>query len=755
MYKVLGFAMLLLPNVVHAVVSPSGNGIVISDLSGSLQVNSPQSVTRFFKPREIPHYAQAVVNGAPLLTQCDVKNRWQDGSVKFALISFIVPRIDSKGTLVTFRDQATGNNAGYLTQADMLSSAYDFEATMSLLGATHPMISARSMLTAGRFAYWLRGPIVTAVIIEDRANRSFDVNTDGLAGNPLHPIFEAWFYPQNHTVEVGFTLENIWASSTPANSARHQTFSIALSTGRTQPLVNLAQPRFTQFAFTRWRRDYWIGKTPAAAKVRFDFNTAYLESTGAYPNWDYVLNSSDVNGEIAAYRRLQTLYPQRFTLSGYDNSTGGGIASYPQAINIAGEWKFDDWKGLFTSWDALYFFSGDPTLRDEMLTSSDLAGRFPIWYREADHNAGSGEFFDAPKTGAVDPYGRVISVNARQQFTASISNWQAGCKGEAPDNVNTLKPLNYPKAYGGWRTLNTSHIPAFAYMAYTLTGKYAYLEEVQMQAADEIASVTGCLDLTNPNGRQGYLGLADAASTRNTAWQFRDMAYAAYVTPDGDPAAAYFKDKLLNNLALQEGGHGLAQSISDTQDRTVSYNYGKTAWGKSQASNPSPFGVWYTSTAYAQVQGCANNVKPGYLKAAYANFPEHFMMAVLGMIRQLGIADTKPLLTIFARRYFHILLDPAVHAPYLVEEYVYPQQTADGQWISDWSTFVNGYCAPQTRWESGSPAVYGAQALGALSYMSDISVDGYSGMQAWKWLKANLPGQPDARWSQKPFAGPN
>ena len=108
MYKVLGFAMLLLPNVVHAVVSPSGNGIVISDLSGSLQVNSPQSVTRFFKPREILHYAQAVVNGAPLLTQCDVKNRWQDGSVKFAIISFIVPRIDSKGTLVTFRDQATG-----------------------------------------------------------------------------------------------------------------------------------------------------------------------------------------------------------------------------------------------------------------------------------------------------------------------------------------------------------------------------------------------------------------------------------------------------------------------------------------------------------------------------------------------------------------------------------------------------------------------------------------------------------------------
>jgi hypothetical protein len=127
------------------------------------------------------------------------------------------------------------------------------------------------------------------------------------------------------------------------------------------------------------------------------------------------------------------------------------------------------------------------------------------------------------------------------------------------------------------------------------------------------------------------------------------------------------------------------------------------------------------------------------------------MMAVLGMIRQTEIADTKPLLTIFARRYFHILLDPAVHAPYLVEEYVYPQQTADGRWVSDWGTFVKAYCVPPTSWEPGNAAVYGAQALGALSYLSDITVDAYSGMKAWKWFKANLPQQPDARWSQEPF----
>jgi hypothetical protein len=83
--------------------------------------------------------------------------------------------------------------------------------------------------------------------------------------------------------------------------------------------------------------------------VRFDFNPRYLESTGAYPNWDYVVNPTDVAGELSAYRKLQTNYPRRFTLPGYDNPVGGGIASYPLGINEAGEWHYDDWKGLFTS----------------------------------------------------------------------------------------------------------------------------------------------------------------------------------------------------------------------------------------------------------------------------------------------------------------------------------------------------------------------------------------------------------------------
>jgi hypothetical protein len=227
--------------------------------SGSNQSNRFVSIGRFFKQGDIPHFAQALVGESGLLTQCDVKNRWPDGSLKFAIVSFIVPNVATSGTQVTFQDQNTGNNTGYLVQSDMLNAAYDFDGVMQLTGSRSPSISARSMLQAGNLRYWLQGPIVTAVILEDRDNRTFDVNTDGASGNPLHPIFEAWFYPQAHQVELGFTLENSWASSTSTNSARNQTYGLTLTTGFANPAPQLIQNSFTHIIFSRWRRAFWVG----------------------------------------------------------------------------------------------------------------------------------------------------------------------------------------------------------------------------------------------------------------------------------------------------------------------------------------------------------------------------------------------------------------------------------------------------------------------------------------------------------------
>ena len=728
----------------------SENIIRISDRSGSTQTNAPYSLPRFFRKGEIARYAQPTINGKPAPSwQCDDKNRWPDGSLKFAIVSLVVPEIPGhRAVEVGFinsasRDSESKNStpAGYLSKAAMLEPAYDFEAAERLSGAASHNISARAMLDAGKFRYWLRGPVVTAVIIEDREGRTYDVSMDGGKSTPLHPIFEAWFYPQNHKVEVGFTIENSWASSDPARSARNQDYSLTLTTGFASPVTRLNQPTFTHYAFTRWRRSYWIGSDPPAA--RYDWNARYLLSTGMYPNFD-TSSTGDANAIAGSFEKYEHSHPARFSIPGGADAPGQevGIGNFDRAIDAGGD---AEWIGLADTWDILNLLTGEP--RKAMIDNADLVGRFPMWFREADEKAGSGKFFDAPN-GHATTQGRVVSVNARPQGTLQVGNFRPDCITQPADLIHAPGPPNT----GGWPALDTSHMGDVGYLPYTLTGKYYYLEQLQMQAAYTVAFYTGCFDLSNDYYRQGSLALF-TRWTRDQAWALRTVAYAAVASPDEGPEAPYFRDKLLNTLAMFEGAHALP---NDYPDRRVAYNWGKTTWQSSQARDPSPLGAWQVdsaSLAYAE-NGKINNVNPAMLRAAGSNFQEPFLICTLGMIRQLGLADTKPLLTFLAKRYFHTLLDPSVNH-YLIEEYVYPQRLkSPDRWVPDWKVFQSAYLVLPSGWSGADKSgnVRGFYNLAAVSYLTDITVDGYSGRDAWNWFKRNKPYRVyNPRWNIVPF----
>ena len=636
----------------------------------------------------------------------------------------------------------------------MLNTGYDFDAVMQLTGTTSPSISARSMLQNGQFRYWLQGPIVTAVIVEDREGRSDDVNADGSSGDPLHPMFEAWFYPQGQKVEVGFTLENVWSSSNSTNSARNQTYSLTLMTGHASPVTRLTQASFTQWAFTRWRRAFWLGSDPLP--VQFNWNPQYLVTTSAYPAYDmnYLPNSGVVNAEYATYTNLATNYPARMTIPGFDDPNHGGIVNYDEAIGATGDPSNGSWIGLYPTWNIDYLLTGDSRLQKMMTDNADLAGRFPMWFREADHNAGSGQYFDYPHTGSIDPYGHVVSINARQLVTLSLSNWQPGCTGEGPDDINAGGPLSY----GGWPAMDASHLPDFAYIPYSLTGKYYYLEQEEMEAGYIAGFRTGCYNLASNWWRQGYLGLLELL-LRDQAWSLRALAYGAFISPDTDPEGHYFKDKVLNNIARMEGEHGLTLDITDTSDRTVAYQWGYNTAQYTQASNPSPLGAWDVDGAdysYAQ-DGYDNNVNPNTLKAAGSMFQEAFMNVSLGMTRQLGIANTTELLTFAAKRPFHMILDSTLNH-YLLGQYCYPSQYTNGNWVADWANFQVNYLVLPTQW--GGPGttddIRGFQQMSGVSFMTGITVDGFNGQAVWNWIKANKPNQyefqtVDPRWSITPL----
>ena len=75
------------------IISPAqaanpGNGITVTEASGSSQTDRPLTLSRVFAQGDIPDFAKARVGGVAVPSQCDVKTRWPDGSVQHAMISF-------------------------------------------------------------------------------------------------------------------------------------------------------------------------------------------------------------------------------------------------------------------------------------------------------------------------------------------------------------------------------------------------------------------------------------------------------------------------------------------------------------------------------------------------------------------------------------------------------------------------------------------------------------------------------------------
>ena len=64
------------------------DSIRTTERAGVSSTNYPVQIGRPFLQGEISNYPQAVVNGAAVLTQADVKQRYSDGSVKHAISLF-------------------------------------------------------------------------------------------------------------------------------------------------------------------------------------------------------------------------------------------------------------------------------------------------------------------------------------------------------------------------------------------------------------------------------------------------------------------------------------------------------------------------------------------------------------------------------------------------------------------------------------------------------------------------------------------
>jgi len=743
---------------------PAGDNITILDGSGATQTNRSISIGRPFVQGEIANFAQASINGTKLLTQCDAKNRWPDGSLKFAVVSFIIPSLPANGSVtVSFSNQVSGNNTGFLAKSDMLSTGYNFDGQIQISGTASHNISARAILNAasscsdpgndpdgGQFicTYWLKGPIVTAAILEDRTGKNFDVNTDGAAGNPLHPLFEAWFYPQGNSVQLGYTLEDAWASTNPANSARNQTYSVTLTGGNTSPVIEYTSGSITQTTRTRWHKAFWVTNQPPILAV--NNNWPYLAETKFTPHWDPTLTiaASKVKAEVNGFAGTNQ------TLTGNAN----GIAFYPGpnqgGMNATGSGEYH---GPLTTWDIIYLISQDPRMYNVMTNSADLGNALPYFYREADASAGHGGFFD--HGGTIATLGRVVSINARTQISL-MDTTSRGCNTNfAADWVN-FGGSGQDTGVWGTNNLDTSHWPNLAYASYLTTGQYAYYEEQLMQSAYAVAADPGARACTQNTGNQslrmGSAGYWYIDQERGTDWMARENAIGAFIAVDGSPEKAYFEDKLRANLGVWEGVHNIPNDIPGNY--STAWTYGNTVRINNLLAAGTPLGAWThgpstgTNGYASNFPLCLGNTTAPCPTPQFTNSPEDgnsnfqtaYSATIIGWINDMGYCPGScGMLGYIANHFINEAMNPASNI-YHLSLYVYPTLDQSGNEITTWAEAQKFYATQPTGWPAcGAQTTdewYTGEDAAAMSYFYGMtsSQGGYSGATAYNKIRGTM-----------------
>jgi hypothetical protein len=701
---------------------PSVDTLTITNRSGTTQLNYPLQFGRPFVEGEIPHFPQLLINGYPVPTQADVKNRYPDGSVEFAVISVVIPTIPATGSLtVQFGDQASGNNTP-LSLTQMLDRAFGFDAQMILVNSSGvtQTADARQMLAAGSYKLWTSGPVAqTIMLADDSASATYDLGFDGY--RPFRPRFYATFWPATNQVTVRYVGEN-----GNTQNLEDLAYTLTLTTGTAHQSVYTKS--ITHYAMSNWTKVFWLGGRPTP-QINIDYNLPYLISTKYLPNYDTSI--SIPNKVIATEYWLWIKHPHDL----YDGVYDGGL--WTNAMGTTGERPEI---GPYPAWTALWFYTGDWRMRQMALGMADLASAWPANLREGDSTK---DLLRTDPSGAGTGLGHVVSVSNRPSFTAGGLYALTNSATKAADKVTIVGPLA-THAQGQEWVFDGAHQPDAFYPQYILSGDPYYLNEMYMWAGFSAARYDpGKNDLygRGPTGVEG--GIAD--QLRGAGWVFRNRVEAAFAAPDDDPEKVYFTTLSNDAIARWEGGFGIADPDFDgTAEWQWGYkmrNFYSAAAGGS-APRLDNWGALCNPTASTQCSEIIGDEKVGrFVVGAVGSYTapwmQYYPIYALGRARDLGFA-TNALLSHAAPWLIGLICRSG--NPLLVAEYELPVVDRSGNFF-DWSGVLGALTS--TELSTGLPAIflrnlkadgYDAMVGPALSYLTDQP----GGAQAWSWFTSNV-----------------
>ncbi|PYR91338.1 MAG: hypothetical protein DMF84_16965 [Acidobacteria bacterium] len=279
--------------------------------------------------------ATAALKVGTLTTQTDVKNRWPDGSIKFALVTVNVPSAGSYA--ITAAAAPTGTFAALLPTASV---------TLRIGGIDY--VAALPASKSGDA--WMSGPLAYE-------ERSVIPPSAGTAHPFLRVNFDTRVY-SNGKGRVDVSVENVLDRL----GATTVTYDVRIVVNG---LTVFTQTGVQHYYLTRWRKVFPIAGTIVSSitpDIR-PFNTARILP----PYLSLVANQIDVpTGVDFDILKSGALDPNMPAHGGRRE-----LAPYPD-------------------WTARYLVHKDQTERSYVLANGDLSGSWPVHVREADTSPTSG-----------------------------------------------------------------------------------------------------------------------------------------------------------------------------------------------------------------------------------------------------------------------------------------------------------------------------------------------------------------------------
>jgi len=538
--------------------------IVNTSATAETQSNVPVTFGQVFRPGEISAsngISLTLADGTSVPFQLDIKARNPDGSLRHGIISMELPRLPAgKSEVVTLSKTGSAAPTSSSTSPTALLNA-GFTASVNLnIGGKVYSASADELLRTGKYTTWLSGPVVNEWLVSAPLKTA-----DGVEHPHLAARFAIRSYAGINKARVDVTVENDWAYEP---SPQNFTYDADIHVGGKSVY---SKTGLTHFAHARWRKIVWWGAVP---EVDVKHDIAYLIASKAVPNYDTSITISSTG-----LSNLEQRWNSKDT-----GPMGPGIVTTAMPM-VGGRPDI----GPLPQWAAMYLLSMDPRAEKVTLGVGDLAGSWPIHYRDK-------------KTD------RLVSLTDYPYMTL------LGHPGDAV-NPATGKSELFPACGGDCSTTpynynpDTNHQPSMAYLPYLVTGDYYYLEELQFWANWNMLQA-------NPYYRDFDKGVTKWNEIRGQAWTLRTLGQVAYITPDNDPMKRYFVDRVGYNLDFYNS----------------TYTIGK----------PNQLGVIDGSGKYAfapMAYTTASGVKTGL-----APWMDDFFTWSVGYLSELGFADATPLL---------------------------------------------------------------------------------------------------------------